>query len=375
MYCSGGDGALSSSAVVGHSGSSLRIWLSKTRRSAVVGPSRWTSLLLWFGWAGLSMMVATMTRGTGGPAMANAFEVVRPVVGVLTARTGTSASFATRGRRLSSSVDDAPSNDGETDGNDGPPSLVDRAVVAQWRVSKLKSELDQLGAEYSDCFDKESLVERFMQARTNQDVRLSSDQEVVAGSQAQRPPPQQPQRPPPPTDETTTATTDLLEAVQSLSVRELKTELAARNIRWAGLLEKKDLVQALINARQTAALFSATGLLSPGQVTDLTADQMEQEVQWQSSSSSLLLVDVYATWCGPCQLMASILKEAALELPHVRFAKLDSDRYPELSGQWRVQGLPTILLFDGSREVARREGALPKIELVSWVREHCAAVP
>lgn len=55
------------------------------------------------------------------------------------------------------------------------------------------------------------------------------------------------------------------------------------------------------------------------------------------------LIDVYATWCGPCKMMAPQLDEAAAELgDKVRVAKIDSDEYPEWAGRLQVKGLPTV---------------------------------
>ena len=62
-----------------------------------------------------------------------------------------------------------------------------------------------------------------------------------------------------------------------MSVKELRQELSRYNIRWAGLLEKSDLIRAVQQARNAAAHFSVTGLLRPGQVTSLTAEQVQAE--------------------------------------------------------------------------------------------------
>ena len=91
------------------------------------------------------------------------------------------------------------------------------------------------------------------------------------------------------------------------------------------------------------------------------------------SPSIFVYPDVYATWCGPCKLMAPFLEEAASELgDKVRVAKMDSDENPEWSGKLRVQGLPTVIVFDGEtgKELERVEGALMKDQLVQLASKY-----
>ena len=153
--------------------------------------------------------------------------------------------------------------------------------------------------------------------------------------------------------------------IRAMSVRDLREELGRRQISRVGLLEKEDLVQALVKARQEAHSFSATGLVMPGQVADLSGDQVAQELK---HASTPLVLDVFATWCGPCQMMAPQLQEAAVDWgTNIRVAKMDSDKHPEMASQLRVQGLPTIVLFQHGKEVARMEGALMKDQLLQWV--------
>ena len=153
--------------------------------------------------------------------------------------------------------------------------------------------------------------------------------------------------------------------IRAMSVRDLREELGRRQISRVGLLEKEDLVQALVKARQEAFSFSATGLVMPGQVADLSGDQVAQELK---HALTPLVLDVYATWCGPCQMMAPQLQQAAVDWgTNIRVAKMDSDKHPDMASQLRVQGLPTIVLFQNGKEVARMEGALMKDQLLEWV--------
>lgn len=83
-----------------------------------------------------------------------------------------------------------------------------------------------------------------------------------------------------------------------------------------------------------------------------------------------VLVDYWADWCGPCKMMAPQFAAAAAELPRVRFAKVDTELSPKASVRHRIRSIPTMVLFRGGEEVARRSGAMPAAEIVAWVRSH-----
>jgi thioredoxin len=86
-----------------------------------------------------------------------------------------------------------------------------------------------------------------------------------------------------------------------------------------------------------------------------------------------VLVDFYATWCGPCQMMAGILSQVNDQLKgRVKIIKIDTDKYPQIASQHGVAALPTLVLFKGGRPVDRIEGVLPTDQLVSRLRPHLA---
>ncbi|MCL4306191.1 thioredoxin [bacterium] len=85
-------------------------------------------------------------------------------------------------------------------------------------------------------------------------------------------------------------------------------------------------------------------------------------------SNKLLVVDCYADWCGPCRMIAPIVEDLANEYAgRVAFAKVDVDQSPDVSRQFHVSSIPTLLFFKNGEMVDRQIGALPKHALQARV--------
>ncbi len=108
------------------------------------------------------------------------------------------------------------------------------------------------------------------------------------------------------------------------------------------------------------------GPLTGGGVLHLDAPLLDRLLV---SDGLPLLVDFWAPWCGPCKMMAPAFDEAArLLAPGLRLGKVDTQQHQGLGARFRVQSIPTMVLFKGGRELDRVSGAMSARDIVAWAR-------
>lgn len=108
-------------------------------------------------------------------------------------------------------------------------------------------------------------------------------------------------------------------------------------------------------------------LQNDGAVLDLTDDTFEAAVQ----DHSLLVVDCWAAWCGPCRMVAPVIAELARDYAgKITFAKLDVDRNRATATRFRIQSIPTMLIFKNGRLVDQKLGAMPRAMLEQAITKY-----
>lgn len=102
-----------------------------------------------------------------------------------------------------------------------------------------------------------------------------------------------------------------------------------------------------------------------GFVQEIVSSEFENEVL---NSDKKVLVDFYATWCGPCKIISPIIEEVAKENSEVKFVKVDIDANQELAEKYEVVYIPTLVVIENGKEITKSVGAISKEEILNLIK-------
>lgn len=101
-------------------------------------------------------------------------------------------------------------------------------------------------------------------------------------------------------------------------------------------------------------------------VLHITKENFNAEVV---NSDRPVLLDFWATWCGPCRMVSPLVEEIAAEHPEIKVGKINVDEQPELAAQFQIMSIPTLMVVKNGKITQRVVGARPKAQILALVQE------
>jgi thioredoxin 1 len=100
---------------------------------------------------------------------------------------------------------------------------------------------------------------------------------------------------------------------------------------------------------------------------DLTSQNFKSEVE---EYEGLVVIDIWASWCGPCKMLAPVIDELESEMPEVKFCKINVDDEPALARMFKVQSIPTVAVVKNNTFLDMSVGYVPKSKLVDLIERN-----
>ena len=102
-------------------------------------------------------------------------------------------------------------------------------------------------------------------------------------------------------------------------------------------------------------------------MTNLTSENFKREVE---EHRGLVVIDIWATWCGPCMMLAPVIDELEADYPDVKFCKINVDEERELALAFKVESIPTVAFVKDNTFIDVSVGFVPKEKLAKMIEEH-----
>lgn len=100
---------------------------------------------------------------------------------------------------------------------------------------------------------------------------------------------------------------------------------------------------------------------------NITKDNFKSEVE---EASGLVVIDLWAPWCGPCRMLSPVLDELESEYPSVKFCKVNVDEEPEIARAFKVESIPFVAFVKNNTFLDMSVGFVPKASLAKLIEEH-----